>query len=207
MAFKDWVDRYIISLPKSQPPQEGPVVDVSTVQLQTKSTVGNLSVNVEESQVKTAAGAGVDVPFDKIFEAARIPVPDHKFTVEKIGEMLKNPKLAALTPEAKAAAVLVALDAQGVKIDGILEEAVKKDKALDIFEKVQREQAKQFALQKEADNKKLAEEIAAFTRDKQAAIEANKKAVADRQRQLEAWLGKKQLKEDELREIVGHFTR
>ena len=206
MAFKDWVDRYIISLPKTQQPQTN-VVDVSKVQLQTtNATMGDLSVGVKESDVKSAAGAGVDVAFEKIYEAARIPIPEHKFTVEKIGEMLQNPKLAKLAPEGKAAAVLVALDAQGIKIDGIIEETVKKDKALDIFEKVQRDQAKQFGLQKEDENKKLAQEIEAFTREKQKQIESNKKAVSDREKQLAAWLNKKGLKETELHNIIQHFT-
>ena len=61
--------------------------------------------------------------------------------MEKVGEMLKNPKLAGMAKEAKAAAVLVALEASGVSIESVIAEAARKDKALAVFEKVQKEHA------------------------------------------------------------------
>lgn len=204
MAFKDWVDRYIVSIGPPKDPAQTNDIDASAISLEAKTKLGALSVEIEESGLKSVGG--VDVPFERIYEAARIPIPEHKFTVEKVGEMLQNSKLSKLAPEGKAAAVLVALDAQGVKIDGIIEEAVKKDKALDIFEKVQRDQARQFAVQKEEENKGLAAGIEAFAREKQGQIENNKKAVSDRETQLAAWISKKGLKENELYAIIRHFT-
>ena len=148
---------------------------------------------VDEARLRGVCGG--DVTFDKIFEAAKIAAPAHGFTVGKVSEMLNHPKLAGLAKEAKAAAILVALEAQGVKIEAVLAEAINKDRALDVFDKVQRQHAAQFAQQKEGENQKLT-----------AQIEANDRAVADLQAKIEAWARKKALKEQEFYDIVGHFT-
>ena len=125
MGVRDWVNKYIVSIgPQTQSPEKGEI-DLSKVSINAKDKVSDLSLEVEESNFKQMSG--VDIPFDKIFEAAKITEPTHRFTVEKVGEMLKNPKLANLSRENVTAAVLVALDAQGVKVEEVIEEAVRKD--------------------------------------------------------------------------------
>ncbi|MBI5243881.1 MAG: hypothetical protein HY922_09415 [Elusimicrobia bacterium] len=197
MGFKDWVDRYVISVPASRAAAPETEIEPGRVPMQATAKVGRISVDMDESALKAlpAAQAAEDVPFDKIFAAAKIPVPAHKFTVEKIAEMLAHPKLASLDQAGKAAAALVALESQGVTIQSVIEEAAKKDRALDVFENVQRERLRQFARQKEEENRKLACEI-----------EKNKKAVAAVERSVEAWGEKKRLKEREIYDVVAHFT-
>lgn len=204
MGFRDWVGRYIISIgpPKQDPPLEE--VDLADVSLQAKTKLEGIPVQLDESGLKSVPG--FDVAFEKVFEAAKIPAPAHPFTLEKISDMLQHPKLAQLTREGKAAAVLVALDSQGVKIESIIEEAVKKDKALDVFEKVQRDHLKQSIQAKEEENQRLAEEIEAITREKQGLIENNKKAMVELQAKVTSWVEKKILKEKEIYDIVQHFT-
>jgi hypothetical protein len=178
MGFKDWVDRNIVSLgPPKGPAAPAPAAKVS-------------DAAVDEAGVKAVPGS--ELSFDKVFAAAQIAVPAHGFTIEKVGAMLGNAKLAALPREGRAAAVLVALEAAGVKIDSVIEEAVRKDKALDLFEKVQREHLEQVSQEKEEANRKLA-----------AQIEANKAAVADLTGKVEAWAKKKAQAEAQ---TVGYFT-
>ena len=191
MGLRDFVDRYIVSVPGSAPKPEGEF-DTAQVPLEATTKMSSITVEVEESGVKAAV---TDASFDKIFEAARITVPAHKFTVEKVGDMLNHPKLKALPVEGKAAAVLVALEAQGVKIESVIEEAARKDKALDIFEKVRRDRFRQFAAQKEGENRKLA-----------AQMEANMKAVSAMEADVEEWVAKKAAKENELFDVIELFT-
>ncbi|MBI3549702.1 MAG: hypothetical protein HY078_11740 [Elusimicrobia bacterium] len=204
MSLGDWLDKYVISIgPRKDAPPSGEV-DLSEIGLKADGKMDAIAAQVDESKLR--AVPGLDTPFQKIYDAARIAVPEHKFTVEKIGEMLAHPKLASLAREAKAAAVLVALDAQGVSINSVLEDAVKKDRALDIFEKVQRDHLKQSVQAKEEENRRLVEEIEKVTREKQKLIEDNKKAIVDIQAKAADWLERKRAMENNLHEIVQHFT-
>jgi hypothetical protein len=100
-----------------------------------------------------------------------------------------------MVKEAKAAAILVALEAAGVTIESVITEAARKDKALDVFARVQHEHATQLVRQKDEENKKLRAQIA-----------ANDKAAAEIAAGLEVWQKKKAAKEADLYEIVSHFT-
>jgi hypothetical protein len=192
MGFKDFVDRYIVSLGPSAP--KGGEIDPSAVPLESGSRVSALDVPPVD-EAKLAKAAGGDPSFDKVFAAAAIPAPAHGFTVEKVGAMLRHPKLAGMAKEAKAAAVLVAMEAAGVKVESVITEAARKDKALDVFERVQHEHAVALVRQKDEENAKL-----------RAQIEANDKAAARIAADLESWQKKKALKEAELYEAVSHFT-
>ena len=186
MGLRDFVDHYIVSL--------NPSAAKGKVSLGSAGKVSELDVPpVDEARLAQAVGG--DVSFDKVFAAAQIPVPAHGFTVEKVGEMLRHPKLAGMAKEAKAAAVLVALEASGAKIESVIAEAARKDKALDVFERVQREHAVQLVTQKDEENKKFRAQIA-----------ANDKAAAEIAAQLGVWQKKKAAKEADLYDIVSHFT-
>ncbi|MBI5240422.1 MAG: hypothetical protein HY926_08105 [Elusimicrobia bacterium] len=192
MGFKDFVDRYVISLGPSAP--KGGEIDPTKVPLETGPQVSALDVPPVD-EAKLAKAAGGDPSFDKVFLAAQILPPAHGFTIEKVGEMLRHPKLSGMAKEAKAAAVLVAMEAAGVKVESVITEAVRKDKALDVFERVQHEHAVALVKQKDEENAKLRAQIA-----------ANDKAAADIATQLEAWKKKKAAKEADLFEAVSHFT-
>lgn len=200
MGLKDFVDRYIVSLPSTRPaaPASGEI-DPAAVPVEATQRFADIRPQVDEKALRAvpqeAAGQGADIPLEKVFEAARIPKPPQGFSIEKVGEMLANPKLAGLAPEARAAAVLVALEASGAAVQGVIEDAVHKDRALDVFEKVQREHVEAFRAQKEEENRRLLD-----------TVEKNKAAVEERQRRLDAWLEKKAKKELELHAIVGQFA-
>lgn len=192
MGLRDFVDRYVISLGPSAP--KGGEIDPNAVPLESGARVSSIDVApVDEGGLRKAAGG--DPSFDKVFLAAQITRPAHGFTIEKVGEMLRHPRLAGMVKESKAAAVLVALESAGVKIESVMAEAARKDHALDIFEKVQLEHATRLVAQKDEENKKLRAQIA-----------ANDKAAADISTQLDAWKEKKAAREAELYEIVSHFT-
>ena len=69
--------------------------------------------------------------FLDIYESAQIETPRHGYTVLKVAEMLGNEHIRDLPADVKRKSVLVALDAAGVKIASIIEDAVRRDRALD----------------------------------------------------------------------------
>ena len=192
MGLRDFVDHYVISLHPSAP--KGGEIDPAAVPLESGAKFSALDIPpVDEARLAKAAGG--DASFDKVFAAAQILPPAHGFTIEKVGEMLRHPKLAGMAKEARAAAILVALDAAGVKIESVITEAARKDNALDVFERVQHEHAVQLVSQKNDENAKLRAQIA-----------ANDQAAAKIAAELETWKKKKAAKEADLYDIVSHFT-
>src|SRR2546421_2931099 len=75
--------------------------------------------------------------FEQIYSAAEIVTPAHGFTIFKIADMLKSEHIRSLPVEIKRSSVLLALDAAGVKVQEVIEDAVRRDRALDTFESVQ----------------------------------------------------------------------
>src|SRR5215831_17193632 len=86
-----------------------------------------------EQPVERSALAA-DADFGAVYAEAGIEVPLHGYGIDKVAEMLENKRLAALAPEHRASAVLAALEAAGVAIAEVIQDAVRRDKALDAFE-------------------------------------------------------------------------
>src|SRR6186713_2090786 len=80
---------------------------------------------------------GKPLEFNEIYAAAEITTPPHGYTVMKVSEMLQSPHIKDLPMEVRRSSILVALDAAGVKVANIVEDAVRRDKALDAFERIQ----------------------------------------------------------------------
>ncbi len=54
--------------------------------------------------------------FGEVYREARIEPPFHGYGIDKIESMLNHPRLVAIRPEQRAAAVLAALEAAGVEV-------------------------------------------------------------------------------------------
>src|ERR1041385_8454137 len=74
--------------------------------------------------------------FAQIYEAAEIATPAHGYTILKVAGMLQSEHLHGLPQEVKRSSILVALEAAGAKIDDVIQDAVRRDRALDSFENV-----------------------------------------------------------------------
>src|SRR5262245_10309729 len=85
--------------------------------------------------LKKASESGVTFP--ALYEAAGILPPKHGFTILKVSDMLQSEHLQNMTPEVKRNAILVALEAAEVKVDEIVQDAMKRRRALDTYAKVE----------------------------------------------------------------------
>src|ERR1035438_7510177 len=94
-----------------------------------------LSINATAANRFWVAAAASNC--DEIYHAAEIQAPAHGYTITKVTEMLQSERIRTLPAEVKKNSVLLALDAAGVKIEEVIEDAVKRDRALDGFERVQ----------------------------------------------------------------------
>ena len=144
--------------------------------------------------------------FDEIYSAAEISAPANGFTIFKVADMLKSQHIAALPPEVKRSSVLLALDAAGVKLQDILQDAVKRDRALDTFESVQQRALEQMEAQKAKENLGIEQEMDRVVKEFKARIQANTDQVAKERERFTAWRLLKQQEEQKIADAVAPFV-
>lgn len=144
--------------------------------------------------------------FGEIYNAADIQPPNHGYTILKVADMLKSPHIAALPSEVKRSSVMVALEAAGVRIEEIVQDAVRRDKALDTFERLQQKQVEDFEAIKIEENRKLQAELDRFVAEQKAKIKANSEEAEKRKESFFSWRVQKQIEEQKIADAVSHFV-
>lgn len=154
---------------------------------------------------KMAATPGAPVSFDEIYKLANIRQPQHGYTILKVAEMLQSEHLRGMAVEVKRNSILVALEAAGVKLDEIVQDAVSRDRALDAYERAQQKALEDLEAKKAAENRQIQAELDRLIAEHQARIKANADQVAREKDQLYGWCLKKQEEEKKIADAVGHF--
>jgi hypothetical protein len=144
--------------------------------------------------------------FEQIYHAAEVKTPGHGFTAFKIGEMLKSEHIRSLPVEIKRSSVLLALDAAGVKLQDIIEDAVRRDRALDTFERVQQRSLEQLETKKSEENKRLQAEADRVLNELRTKIQANNDEVARERERLQTWRLQKQQEEQRIADAIAPFV-
>jgi hypothetical protein len=144
--------------------------------------------------------------FNEIYQAAEIAPPVHGYTIFKIAEMLQSEHIRNLPAEVKRGSVLVALDAAGVKIEEVIQDAVRRDRALDGFETVQLRSMEQLEARKSKENTDIQAEIDRFTAEQRAKIDANNDEVKREKERFYSWRLNKQQEEQKIADIVSYFV-
>ena len=144
--------------------------------------------------------------FDQIYAAADIPTPAHGFTIFKIADMLKSEHIRSLSVEIKRSSVLLALDAAGVKVQEVIEDAVKRDRALDTFEAVQQRALDQLEARKSEDNQKLQQEADRVLNELRTKIQSNSDEVTKERERLQTWRLQKHKEEQRIADAVRPFV-
>jgi len=143
---------------------------------------------------------------DDIYRSAQIAIPAHGYTVLKVAEMLQSEHIRALPPDVKRKSILVALDAAGVTVNEIVEDAVHRDRALDTYERVLEKNLDALRSEKQTENTRLEQEIAQRLAELRARIEENNQGVSRELENLRAWQSRKHDEERRIAEAVGYFV-
>jgi hypothetical protein len=152
------------------------------------------------------AGASAAIDLAEVYEAAKIAMPPHGYSVLKVAEMLRSEHLHALAPEVKRKSIMVALDAAGVKVTDIIEDAVRRDRALDAYERVLQKHLDDLRAQVAAENQRLEDEISERVAELRARIDENIRKTTAEQDEFLAWRARKHQEEDTIAEAVSHFV-
>ena len=144
--------------------------------------------------------------FAQIYEAAEVRTPVHGFTIFKIADMLKSEHIRSLPVEIKRSSVLLALDTAGVKLQEVIDDAVRRDRALDTFEAVQQRALDQLEARKAEENKGLQVEADRVLNELRAKIQANNEDVTKERERLQGWRFQKQQEERRISDAVAPFV-
>jgi hypothetical protein len=130
--------------------------------------------------------------FGEVYALAGIADPAKGYTILKVTEMLNNRHLTDMSADVKRNALMMALEAAGVEIGELLQDAVARNRAIDDYEEKRQEQIKTFEGAKAEENNKLHAELERLSNQYLSQIQANADQVAREQDNFRAWQKRKQ---------------
>jgi hypothetical protein len=156
------------------------------------------------------AEGGAEIPdFAAVFRSAGISDPPHGYSAYKVLEILSSPEFANLDSKAKAAALsgFLKMNPTGpVPITDVVQDAVRRDQALDKFEDFLRTKLKTRTEQIEKENRDLQAEIDALALRNRDRMEANRKTLAAEEERFARWQVTKRIEERKLFDAVAPFV-
>jgi hypothetical protein len=158
----------------------------------------------EEATFSRPANASIDL--GAVYQAAKIGAPAHGYTVLKVADMLQSEHIRTLPADVKRKSVMVALDAAGVKVAEIVEDAVRRDRALDTYERVLLKSLEDLRAQTAAENQRIEEEITQRVSELRARIDENNKKTKSEQDDFLAWQTRKHQEEEAIATAVSYFV-
>ena len=144
--------------------------------------------------------------FDEIYKAAEIPPAPQGYSILKVAHMLESEHIRNLPSDVKKSSVLVALDAAGADIKDVIQDAIRRDRALDTYERVQQRAVEELEAKKSQENAQIQAQIDKYLTEQRAKIQANNDETAREKERFAGWRLKKQQEEKKIADTVGYFV-
>jgi len=102
--------------------------------------------------------------FEEIYQKSqlRAAMPTARWDILKVADMIASEHLHGLSPAGKHSALRMALEAAGVAVEDMLQDAVQRQRVLNEYEEHQRKRLEGFERLKLGDNERLSEEMEAI---------------------------------------------
>jgi len=136
---------------------------------------------------------------DDIYRAAGITSPRRGYSISKVVEMLRSEHMRGLSKEMRRAAVLMALDAAGVSVDEVLQDAKVRQEAIEAYAAEQRKHAEAQWARKAEENIQIQAELEQVKALYAEKIRRNLDGIAREKATFGNWL---KLKEQEIQGIA-----
>lgn len=199
---KKWYN-YIVSV--DQPGTgESSTVPESTSRSAAQSVAEIAATIAPETTFKTPVSDPTS--FDEIYKAAEIPPAPQGYSIVKVAQMLESEHIRNLPSDVKKSSVLVALDAAGADIKDVIQDAIRRDRALDTYERVQQRSVEELESRKNQENGQIQAQIDKYVTEQRAKIQANNDEVAREKERFTGWRLKKQQEEKKIADAVGYFV-
>jgi len=138
--------------------------------------------------------------FEEIYRSTPANLPRAAYSIMKVAEMLNSPHLAGMSIETRRGSVMMALEAAGVDVKDMLQDAMLRNRALDDYEEAQQKKLQDFESVKLEANAKLQAELERITAEYMRLIQSNVDDIAERQDAFRIWQKNKEL---ELQNMAG----
>lgn len=140
--------------------------------------------------------------YDDIYHAAGIMSPRSGYGIHKVIEMLSSDRIRDLSKDIQRASVLMALDAAGASVDELLQDANRRQHALNSYEDGQRKQMEEFETRKVQENARIQAEMERITAHYAERIQRNRELVAREKEALRNWQMAKQHETQRISEVI-----
>ncbi len=176
-----------------------------------KGRRGNHAPQVDTPPEQTPAdparesGASFEVellPMQEIYRAAGIMDPRKGYSINKVVGMLHSEYICGLSKKMRRAAVLMALDAAGIPIDQVLQDAKTRQDALDSYEAEQTKQLEAESARKAEENVRIQAELERVKAHYMERIRRNLDSVAREKTTFSSWLAMKQQESQSMAEAA-----
>ena len=144
--------------------------------------------------------------FGEVYRESRIEPPTHGYGIDKIESMLNHPRLVAIRPEQRAAAVLAALEAAGVEFTDVLRDAVLRDHAIERFALAKEAEMQAERLRAEDAVLRARQELDAFVTEKRSEVERLRREIKDAEERFAELQDRRRVEERRILEVSDHLS-
>lgn len=158
-----------------------------------------------------AAGGLGEIPaFEAIYKASNVSDPAHGFSAFKVLEILQSADFEGLEPKAKAAALsgFLKMNPSGaVAIADVIQDALRRDQALDGFEGFLRKKLEERRAQLDRENEALQKQIDELTQRNKEKMDQNRRVLEAERERFSTWQARKRIEERRLYDAVAPFVQ
>jgi hypothetical protein len=140
--------------------------------------------------------------YEDIYHAAGILSPRSGYGVHKVVDMLNSDHIRELSKDIKRASVLMALDAAGTSPDDLLQDANRRQQALNSYEAGQQKQLEEFEARKAQEDARIQAEMERVTAHYAERLKQNHDQVASEKEALRNWQMAKQHEMQRISEVI-----
>lgn len=146
-------------------------------------------MNKPTTHVTTAPGTprGELLSYQDIYHAAGILNPPSGYGIDKVVDMLNNEHLRDLSKDIRRASVLMALDAAGMSVNDLLQDATRRKQALESYEAAKRKQLDEFESLKSQEISRIEAELERLKAHYAERIQKNREQVEQEKESLRNW--------------------
>jgi hypothetical protein len=144
---------------------------------------------------------------EDIYRMSGIMNPRRGYSISKVVEMVHSEHIRGLSKEMKQAAVLMALDAAGISLDQVQQDAKARQDALDSYEAAQKKQVEAMWARKAEEVIQIQAELDSVKAHHLARISRNLEGVAREKATFNNWLTQKQQECESMAEAVEMCLR
>ncbi len=201
---KKWYN-YIVSVDDDAAQQDQATQGTTSAAKSAAQSVAEIAATIApEPQFTTPVSDPTS--FEEIYKAAEIPGGSKGYTILKVAQMLESDHIRNLPSDVRKSSILVALDAAGVDIKDVIQDAVRRDRALDTYERVQQRAVEELESRKSKENSDIQAQIDKYVTEQRAKIQANNDEISREKERFTGWRLKKQQEEKKIADAVGYFV-